>query len=910
MCAGASFSGTFHNCTFDVTSIYVVHGASADFRDCTWKNCHTGIVTHGPSTAATASHSTITGSRFCVIAEAGASVALRSCNLASYGSPVVVHDAGTHVSVSDCLLRGVTVAPCDVPSATGVRLHGGSARLRRCGISGFATGAIADGRSASLEMHSSHIAAARACHVADHARSTLRDIRMHAVNEPMVPSLQRAPLVCATRAGPQRGGACLQLSRCEMRSSVAEKSAVEVAHGGRVAMLLCHMRSDRSVAAGRFETTGRAVVMHCRGNSRTVGCCVTTAGAVLRVEGGVMASQGSACMAAEEGSLVLVDVRVSGGVTQPSGGTYVPFIGAVTASMGATARILRCHLHDSVAGVHVIESRVRVVNSCISDMTLLPCVKALRAQPRMSSGYICEGGHLDIEGGSVKNCTFGLDVHMTESKAGECLECGTARVHGVVFSGYARGMQVMPRCAGEVVRCEFAGHAGMSEANRDSLAMLQPTDCALPLECGLMFCGVAAGYVRECSFRKTTLGMHVTAAEPVLAVDCAGSGGGVKERARDEDERPGDEKAAEGDVEVEGALDHGSNGNSPGGVVIVVEDCTFADMKAAFRGVHSHTTLRRCTMVEGMSLGVVSCGAELLVLDCKVRVVTFGVVVIGGGLVRAVTSLIEGDQAAMDIGVDGGTIRGDRVTARGGRYAVHAVHTVTPPAECAAAGVPIRRERMTLKLIDCVLEAREGVAVDVGGMQTQAELLRCDVRGLVIGVSVQAGGNVTVVESTVAGGDRGIDVGEDGADLEMRCQDCGRQGMAASEAAWKTMCDWAARGPPGGHKTLPIRRSARCAHEGARASAALDDVEVRDCRMGVTVWMNGQIAAERVRLWGCGVGILVVEVAGIVGNRFNKCTVWEAPGARGLLGLRQFGPRDGDVTDAGVYVPGVEVEYV
>lgn len=884
MCAGRDFSGTFRKCTFVSCTLYIVHGASAAISGCTWRDCPAGIVAHGLATTATLTNCTLRNCRFCIIAEAGAIVAMRSCMLTGGGGvAAAVVGAGSRVAAEDTDITGVATGnPLEPPMMYGVHVCGGSADLRSCRISHLETGVVTIGRSSRLQLTTTVIKDCHgACVLKQRALGSLANSCIRVCGDP-----GRRPedqVYTAVAIEDSR----VQLTRCEVRieSAAATLNAVHVTEAGRGALHLCRLESG-GCGLNVGDPRTHAVVSQCEFSTREVGCMVRSPGSTLHVRGGVLTSRGVACLAHNCAKLSVADACLKGGTERLRGGP--PSLGAVTLFSGSSGHILRCRIHDSLMGVHVQCTRARVVDTHIFRMVALPSPWPASELPS-SQGIICKGGEVHIAGGSIADC-----IHAVHVTTGDLGVRGALRMHDVTVKQYSVGVKVGPECAGEISGCRFMGDAGISAHNkRTALAVhCNPDDHSV---------GVSlvsrSGSVRDCEFDGNACGVAVAAVEAVHIERCAFRS-----------PTTGRTKCVQ--LASKGA----------------VEDCEFTAGHCAVsaQGASAVCAVRRCTVSVGVESGVGAVdGAHASVIGCTVKCGQTALFVGRGGAIAAQDCVCCGQDSALLVSGRGGAISAKRVKVHGKRNAALASQLHANPEIARNSPSPSPSK---LKLVECELSGGEA-GVMAAGSGVGVSLLRCRVARSDMGVVAVAGASVRVSKSHISRCRLGILVGDRDTDVSARCTECGHQGAKALEAAWAALT--AARTPAVGDRL--------CVHMGTRARATLDGVAVRRCHaIGVTVTAFGHMVAHGVRVSARVAGFklvsspraecstlsdctAVVYHVGEVGGDAVMCPAREAAADReallnpqGVVSWLQIGPVGTDVVGGavpeGVRVVGAEDE--
>lgn len=106
MCAGPQFSGTFQNCDFKSSPIYVANGARATLTDCTAHAAQPALTLSGAGTSAHLSGCSIDSCFSSIMVDRGATVAAHNCWIEETDAAVVLCSAGGHASLDSCYLRG------------------------------------------------------------------------------------------------------------------------------------------------------------------------------------------------------------------------------------------------------------------------------------------------------------------------------------------------------------------------------------------------------------------------------------------------------------------------------------------------------------------------------------------------------------------------------------------------------------------------------------------------------------------------------------------------------------------------------------------------------------------------------------------------------------------------------------
>ena len=842
MCAGPDFRGSFQRCTFNACTLYLVHGAAVALSDCAWRGCRAALIAHGLLTTATLTGCSFHACRFCVIAEAGASAALWSSELHGVTSTAVIaNDPGSRISADGCTVTGSAGSPFATEESTWLRMHGGTARLRRCHIADFPHTAIAAGASASLELCATSIRCAEACSLEDGARGALSGVHFCGQGPPGAIAVR---LECEPPEGCQpdsRAAARLQMMRCDAQSP--DGVAVRVGEGSAAALLLCRLRCSRCVVM--HGCGSRAAVSHCDARGEDICCYVSSPLAALRVQGGQVAAAGAAVVAIEKATVAAAGACFRGGMLPKLGGTRPD--AAVNILDGASGRFLRCTIPEGFMGIFVNRGQVWAKESRVANMNAMLPARDQQCHPASRphvadppAAYVCTGGRLDVEGGSIENCMIGVITAPVRGVTGPLAEL---RMHEVVLKRYSRAVQVHDAARADIVECRFEGHAGIRPTSRASLTAHNPDLMVAGVEGGIALRGVQTAVVRGCAFRGHGQDIFVQCDVSVRIEECSfeGAPSGGRESC----------VKTFGDTAVEG--------------------CRFADaMCAVFAdGPAASCMLRRCTVGGGVQQAFsVSGGASMSVIHCEVHATTQGLVVTGGGKLAVQDCECTAAMTALLVGEGGGVLTAKRVKAHGGGLGA---------AACAAGNGE-------LKLVSCDLSGPQR-GVQVAGAGNKASLLRCTVTADQVGVAVHNGAAAKVRDSQISRCHMGVKAGEFPCDFEGPCGFCGRGGPAALQHAWDTLLE---RGATRG-------RGARCVHEGAQTRVTLEAVQLHDCGdMGAFVSKYALLSAHLVDVSGCPLGFHVERAVSAERSDFADCKVVGASGVVGTCGILCHGPNEGD----------------
>lgn len=465
VCCGSGHHTSFHDCSFDNCTLYVVHGAAVVLRRCTHRGKLAAVIAHGAATSATLEACTFHDGVQAVIAERSAAITAAQCTSSHMWQFIIAHDVGTHVSCSDCFLGGHTPMSSNV--TRGIVATDAHVSLRRCLVDSFVDGVTASGRGAAVELHECQIKATTVgVRAREGATVLLRGSHIH-VCKPLrgvrVPIQNASAVRVESESAGGRGGFA-SVERCSLSTRAPRHDGVVVRADGAATLLL-----------SKVHCLARCVVVPCRGGAAVAhcdvqsgadnGCVVESAGSILRIFGGCVAGGTSAAMCTDGGLLTVQNSALSGIQHAGSGARSV-----VVARDGGTANLSRCTLRDALWVVEVYKAAVvardvAVFNS--GDFQIGSC------------GYWHNGGHLAVLGGSIKGCDVGVSVGI-DKNAPEVMalqaSAASAEFSRVRFDGNVVALFLVGSHKVTAVECVFAGIqeqcAGKADAgNRDDRAL-------------------------------------------------------------------------------------------------------------------------------------------------------------------------------------------------------------------------------------------------------------------------------------------------------------------------------------------------------------------------------------------------------------------------------------------------------
>lgn len=801
ICAGPQHSGTFQNCKFDDTAVYIVHGAAAMLHHCRFFACQPGLTASGGATAATLASCTFDGCPTGIVAECGASVIAHGCRLTRTSAAVVSNGPGTRVTLQHCVIAN-DLAGARVGTAATAR--GGTLLLRSCRLQGFTIALTAIGRTTSVEADTvTFTDSPQGAMLSTYSRAAFR--RCTFLCDRSGPKVQIPMAVfLGTRDGVNGGGRA-QLERCRIKRGTVR--GISLQDDGAVAARLCRFDCTEEVlASGRHG--GHAALAHCTGVSTGTRVCVRieSPAGLLRLDGGSYEGSTVACLAERGARLSAAGCELSSRGVRGDGGVVI-------VREKACARLSWCHIHNGCAGVQATDSTVHATEVSVCDIQVRPIVSPGHEGPRRGQApdavaYHISGGSTVVKGGSVEHCSIGLSA-----------KGGTAplTLEGVMFRDCVRGMEITSGVRADVVECEFRGLK--RECKRGVLQDLRCTDRLSDFMTGLVLAGCGSSSVRRCVFEGHHCDIAASSPHGIVIQDCQFTGGDTK----------GVCVEAEGVVLVEGCSMTGAEGvRAQRGATCTIRRCRLVGMTGDCITANECSSVKVLgdTTVNGTADGLVARqNSKLEVLDCHITGVLMGILSFAGGCV----------------------LTAERVTVSASVIGVCA-HSRT--------GTPV-----DVKLIDSEFSGvQAGVHVaDTGG---SVAVVRCRVSGGHTGIYLGGAVRGRVLESVITRCAIGVVVGETDEDVEQVCEVCGVRGKAALVRAYQALLGTAAASGRCAHDGCVARATLvrvdveACSKWGVavlpHGCAAAQNVTARACGIGFFVRVAGKSSTfEECRAIGC-----------------------------------------------------------
>lgn len=807
MCAGAQYSGTFQNCTFQASAVYAVHGAAATLRGCTIHGSRIAITLSGDATLATLTDCTFDGCHTGIVTERGAAVAAKDCLLEHAEAGVVVNCPGTRAVLENCTVRGGLVRPFGGRGVSGCH---GSIHLRTCRISRFIWAVVGSCDTTRIEAHQLQVAECM-CGIllTSRARCLVRESTVR-TDLRLGDNYIAAVTLCAEKGG--EGGARMQLERSTVHSDTLCGLITENASG--LAAKLCQFDCSEEVARSGSKG-GQVSLSHCHGKSQQ-SCCLWagTATARLRLTGGRYEGGATACALDSSARLTAVDCELCSRC-EPSG------IGVVSVGAGVRAWLLRCHVHHGTIAVSALEATVHASDVVVSDVRAVvpyeegaPRTGVARCSHLGGAGFSCMGGRMVIKGGKVQRCVVGVEAKGNGGRA------ASIAIRGVAFSDCVVGVDSLSGSAADVTRCEFRSLKREAWGGpQDRAALIDASYKLFPdaTDVGVAIRGSDCSSVEHCMVEGFSVGISARSAAGVGVHHC-----GVTVTRAD-----GVCILASAKVTIEDCSCRGAQGVLVDGVQ-VLEGAECSIRRCHFRALNSSAVMaygHGCS-VKVMDSEVQSCAcavtvskqAEAAIQDCEVR----------------------GSWIGMRVHGCGSALSAKRVTVVAQQFGVHLPFSAGP-------GSPA-----VVKLVDSVFSGGT-TGVCVGDAVAEVSVVRCRIFDTLTGMLLCGPSVGRMKASSVTGCKSGVVVGEvlKGFDPEL-CTACGRTGAAAVRHAYEALLGSGGVSPPG----------ARCAHDGAIAKMSMADVEVTRCEhYGVLVNANGFLDARGVTVQSCWTGYVRYVVA-------------------------------------------------
>ena len=790
----------------------------------------------------------------------GAAVTLRRCTLANGFPAAVAHGAGTALHLHVCTLEAcltdvmaesgaiVTAAHCrssgcirsliardagtavschdcslsGVPGGEGILADGSFVLLRGCSIQKFEYGVIVDGRGAAAELHGCSVTAGM--HPVISREGALVLLRRTHVLVRMPLRAARPPpgsgaqawLVCMEGCETGRSGGAAQLERCTLDAPEREQLGVAVRWSAAVTLLLCKVSCGGN-GVSVCERGRAATVSHCTVQSKhSAACFVEQPVCTVRVIGGRVEGGQCAGVAAKGGRLVMRDACAGG----------LPGVGAlcaVTARLGGTATLLRCALRNAQRGVLMMRAAVYATDVTVSGLTNAENYRG--EEDLCSTGFRQYGGTLSVAGGSVTGCTIGVAV---STEPGDSTP-GAADFEDVTFDGNGISVRVCDgaNCAVSVVRCEFSTAAGRL------ISGVMPEQVAvLALRCQ-----------RAVSVQDSTFRGHQR--------DIISDGG----------------------ITVSGCTFLGGHGEGPNLLVTgsgTVRNCSFegAPGGIAQRGFSARghrLDVHGCVFEGGVLEGISIEGSQASISACRFDGGNKAIIAMRDAKVAVRDSECTG--ADVGLQANGATsVRAQRLTFTGCKDAV--------TVDAGAA------QRTVMTLLDCVATGSELSCVSTVSAGVEVLVTGCTLEDSPVGLSVNSGASVRVVNSRVTDCGIGALVGMPKESLRLACRACGQSGASGMARAWRALH----AGGPGGVE------GAACVHEGAVAIATLEDVVMSGCTAGLQASCAGRVTAQKLDVRGAQIAYALTRIGDP--HSFEDCTA--SGGSRpAVRSDRMLGPEEG-----------------
>lgn len=859
-----------------------MHGASVQLRHCKFTIAQIALVASGQGTCATLRECVVASCMCGVIVEAGATLLAHSTRFDDAFRAAHVHGDSavkcmreqTRAEFDDCDISckptaRVSVDDQEAGGANGLKASNACVRLRRCGMTRYKGGMHADG--ATMEVSRCALSeCVMGITAAGPSRVAARDvyIRADAVAS-SGPSTVDAGDVEGSAAAfvvrgmtsrghnanrrPEPGRSMAQVERCDMLGSGTTGMHVDTA--ARAAVALCRVLCDTSGVTA--ATAGTAVTLRqCQiaGTGRALS--VRHAGCSMRAHACVV--KGIKCAIwAWGGSTTLVDTTVRG--------TYGKVLdGLVAALEGADVRLLRCAVSEGFAGVRAINSNVSAKDTRVSRImtTSMSQVQHRGLQTVSGAGYVCQGGRLQVTGGCIENCVFG--VAMADGHEGKLMHA-CVQLSGVTVRDYFTGVQTYDAaCEFSAADCAFV--AGECESQLQDT--YDPHPCGEEWNPAERKVGVSLFPARRGAFERCTFASHwvdvvVDSVEPVRVSECAFRDAALRSSCI----------TVRTDAVIENCRFHNvvQGVLVDRGVKVEVQGCEFRDVS-----------------ISALTCEAGAVHAVVTVAECKIVRCDRGVWVKDGAAVTIRDSTMEDTLSGVPITGEGCRCNLDRVVMKRSGNAVR--------AEGGGADMP------EVHATDCLFSEMSAEAVSF--LSARGSLTRCRIDGAVVGVWVEWAGSACMHDCAVDRCKIGVMVSDFEEVLEDKCERCGVAGADSLAAAWR-MHEAHARG------TAQGRAGARCAHEGALAKLLMDDVRIAKSESdGVFVGSFGYLNARGVHVSG-GVGDAVgFRLHRLVrASRFQNCSV-RFDGKRGsaVFAGMHAGPEEQFTTFAELEpIPGIQI---
>eukprot|EP00892_Ulva_mutabilis_P009202 jgi/Ulvmu1/6654/UM003_0292.1 len=555
----------------------------------------------------------------------------------------------------------------------------------------------------------------------------------------------------------------------------------------------------------------RVTLLRCDARSKGVVCRVGGRGCMLRAGHCTLTGADSACAVSVEAAAMLADTELR---SIRSAATE----GVITVT-DARASLLRCAVRDSVTGVRIVGGHLAARDSLIAGT--FPRVKDVTddtAPPNPGAACSCLRGILTVTGGAVKGCGVGVWLGALHWETGRPSGACRAHVGGVVFEGYGSAFQVMSGSTVEIDGCESWGR-DCQDAGERAVQPRGPNgeQRDFTSQTALRFTS-GQGAVRGSRFEGNTCDVDGDVRGALRVTCCEFKNRYVPERGG---LIPPTDAMSSPCVSVAGD--------------ILLEDCTFSNVKCGVACCGDDCTIRRCTFMHVCGGVMVMDGDRLKMLDCKFENGTQACLIGHGSTVAAQDCVCDGFKSGFIVARGGrGVVTAKRVTVRGGKRAVMVLSDPGPVTE--------------VKLVECVMQGRDE-GVWLAGAGVRASLLNCELSGSDVGLQVNASVTARMRKSRVTTCKTGIRIGEDVRNMMSPCQACGvdSRSQRAVEAAFKALCRSAQRSTSG-----------HCPRQGGvgHGQLTLGDVVVRNCSRGLYISTHGRVDAVDMHVEACSHSVL------------------------------------------------------
>lgn len=834
VCVGGRFSGTFQNCQFHRTPLYVVHGARVILNGCSMDDAPQGtkvaimlplLILSGDGTLATLTDCHIGFCRTALVIDHGAALEASDCDVRDTGVSLLMCGVGASAAVDSCSFRGAKLGP--TLRGYGAVVRRGGLFLERCTFDAFHTATFGGGAGTRIDMR--EVRSQNCIHalmLERHAVGATRDCvfnvrRSEGVTRPVVGVALGAYTGTVARA-------FLQMERTHVQ--VAGRCTLEISPGGgAVAARLCRLEGPAQALVSAMSHTGGTMSLdYCAASGGDM--CVAACGhgdiVSVRMHGGRYEGRFGLCLAKGNAAVSAAGVEFVGvHERQPLMEFEHPMDrGLFEVSSGARGWLHQCRFHNGNiamvarnAVLSAVDVRVTGMLATASGRTLV-ANRAPGPDAYKSAGYMCLGSQVKVQGGVIDQCIYG--VVATDSSTAPPVSPERLVVRDCVV-----GVQASKECELAISGCEFRGPR--RERSTDPPVDLRNPTMVYDQGAAIHTEGASSGTFTNCVFEGFLSGLLSGSTGNFAIQGCdftVGGDGGcgvfVKSGVSIEDSRfVGSPMEAAGSARTQGV--HCSGGKCE------LRRCSFDGLQGEAIAASPHDV-----------------DVTMTVIDTKVAVCGTGLSVRMRATVRVQD--LEVDGTRQGITMDGGDVSAKRLTVRGANEAVH--------AGCRAGPA-------TLKLVDPTLRESQ-VGLRAAGHQTKLTVVRGIVQKTNSAAEFDSGANCRMKETRFVGCKNGVQVGDAlDPDLvrERKCPICGLAGQAAEDAALRTLCESGGRGVAG----------ARCAHAGAVSRVSMADVRVDCAEAAVQVQPHGNVDATGVVATKCGIGFVERYIS--VRSRFVEC---------------------------------------